>query len=150
MTCISLGLNRTDPPEPWRAQSEPSPRSGSPGLASIMIVDDNDSVLEVTARALADAGYDVVTAPDGATALDIIQTLPALDLLITDIRMPGMGGHILAQHVLEQHPDLPIIYISGHTPDWDPQAALGRARVFLRKPFPLVELIRVVEELLRD
>jgi CheY-like chemotaxis protein len=150
MTCISLALNRTEPPEPWRGQPEPRLRPRGPGLASILVVEDNETVLEVTARVLMDAGYDVVTAGDGVAALDIIKSQPALDLLITDIRMPRMGGHVLAQQVLEHHPDLPIIYISGYASDWDPRATLGQPHIFLSKPFPMEELILAVEALLRD
>jgi two-component system cell cycle sensor histidine kinase/response regulator CckA len=150
MTCISLNLNQSDPPEPWQGQPEPRPEPSRPGLASILIAEDNDSVLDVTARVLLDAGYDVVAASDGVAALDIIRSQPTLDLLITDIRMPGMGGGELSQKALEHHPDLPIIFISGYPADWNPQTKLGRRQAFLRKPFSADDLLRAVERLLGD
>lgn len=150
MTCISLDLRRPEPPEPWRAQPEPRPEPRRPALAAILIVEDDETVREVTARMLMDAGYDVVTAGDGVEALVILESQPEFDILITDIRMPRMGGHALSHRVLARRPDLPIIYISGYAADWQPAVAPGRARAFLRKPFTEQDLLRAVESLLGD
>ena len=151
MTCIHLQINRPESPEPWQEQSDPRARPNRPGLASILIAEDNESVLEVTARMLSDAGFEVLVAPDGVAALDIIMNRERVDLLITDIRMPRMGGDELSRKALELHPDLPIIYVSGYPADWNPQAAkIGRRQVFLRKPFTLDDLLRAIERLLAE
>jgi CheY-like chemotaxis protein len=102
----------------------------------------------VVARGLQYAGFRVVTAADGMEALAILPTMTEMDLLITDIRMPRMGGHALSQRILAQRPDLPIIYISGYVADWSPEAAPPGARVFLRKPFTEEDLIRACRTLL--
>ena len=150
MTCVYLNLTQANSPEPWQAKPEPRQRPMGPGVASILIADDSDTVLEVTSRVLIDAGYDVVTARDGVAALDIIASQPAVDLLITDIRMPRMGGHALVQQILSRRPDLPIIYITGYSADWNPRDAVGGAHIFLQKPFQMEELVLAVEKLLRD
>jgi two-component system, cell cycle sensor histidine kinase and response regulator CckA len=151
MTCIYLHLNRPESPEPWQEQPDPRARPNPPRLASILIAEDNESVLEVTARMLADAGFEVLGAPDGVAALDIIMNRESVDLLITDIRMPRMGGAELSRKALERHPDLPIIYVSGYPADWNAEAAtLSRRQVFLRKPFTLDDLLRAIERLLAE
>jgi two-component system cell cycle sensor histidine kinase/response regulator CckA len=112
------------------------------------VVEDHESVLEITARMLADAGFKVMTASHGVEALEILKNQPEVDLLITDIRMPLMGGAELSRKVLERRPDLPIIYISGYPADWNPETAAGRRQAFLRKPFTMDDLVRAIKTLL--
>lgn len=148
MTCVYLTINQPDAPEQWQPDPEPRLQFRGPGLASILLVEDDETVREVICRVLQDAGYDVANAGDGVEALNMMEGLPAVDLLITDIRMPRMGGHELSNRVLDARPDLPIIYISGYVADWDPRVAPGRARAFLRKPFSVDDLLGAVEKLL--
>jgi two-component system cell cycle sensor histidine kinase/response regulator CckA len=149
MTCISFHPPPATPPEPWQPDPEPGRREpSSPALATILLVEDDETVREVVARGLQYAGYHVVTAADGVEALAAIGQMPALDLLITDIRMPRMGGHALSQRILERRPDLPIVYISGYVADWHPDAAAAGVRAFLRKPFAEEDLLRACRTLL--
>ena len=148
MTCIYLDLRGSPPPEPWQPQPQPQPQTRGPSTASIMVVEDDETVREVVARMLEDAGYNVVTAGDGVEALDLMGAQFTMDLLITDIRMPRMGGRTLTDHLPTRHPELPVIYISGYVADWQPEMATGPNRAFLRKPFTEGDLLRAIEALL--
>ena len=152
MTCIYLRLNRPESPEPWQEQPDPRARPNLPGLPSILIAEDNESVLEVTARMLADAGFEVLVAPDGVAALDIIRNRERVDLLITDIRMPRMGGDELSRKALALNPDLPIIFVSGYPANWNSEAVarISRRHAFLRKPFTPDDLLRAIERILSE
>jgi two-component system cell cycle sensor histidine kinase/response regulator CckA len=148
MTCVYLDQRPPDTPEPWQPQPEPRPELKGTGLASILLAEDDETVREVMARMLMDGGYDVVTAGDGREALDILATQPDMDLVITDLRMPRMGGRAMADQLLARRPDLPIIYISGYVADWDPGFTASPTRAFLRKPFSEEDLLRTVQTLL--
>ena len=148
MTCVRLSLDR-DPPEAWRAQSQPDPLRKGPGLARILIAEDDEDVLNILGRMLEEAGYDVLTATDGLEALNLMGgSGPAVDLLITDIRMPRMGGLALGDQVEARHPDLPILYITGYASEFNPISPGGLPRPFLRKPFTEQDLIQMVKRLL--
>ena len=83
-------------------------------MARTVLVDDDDpSVLEVIAGMLEDLGCDVVTAENGLDALDQLNRNQRIAILITDINMPGMDGHELAERAIKISPELQIIQLSG-------------------------------------
>ncbi len=106
---------------------------------SILVVDDDDAVREMLAETLQDFGYAVVQAASGEEALPLIAEDPGIDMLITDIRMPGMSGLELADRVERQHSGMKVIVTSGY---FQPQPIRQR---FLRKPFRIQELASAVE-----
>jgi CheY-like chemotaxis protein len=108
------------------------PRSSSP--ATILIVDDEPEVRTVVAEFLEDFGYRVLQADGGTQALGTLHEHPAVQLLITDIRMPEMSGIELADRATERNPRLKVILISGYF------VAQQVRRRFLRKPFRMKEL----------
>jgi len=109
-------------------------KTSSTPPATILIVDDEPEVRMVVAEFLEDFGYRVLQA-DGATqALDRLHDDPAVQLLITDIRMPEMSGIELADLATEQNPRLKVILISGYF------VTQQVHRRFLRKPFRMKEL----------
>ncbi len=102
--------------------------------ATILIVDDEPEVRAVVAEFLEDFGYCVLQANGGAQALGRLQDNPAVQLMITDIRMPEMSGIELAELATERNPHLKVILISGYF------VAQQVHRRFLRKPFRMKEL----------
>ena len=117
---------------------------------TILLVDDDLSVVAMLQHALAQAGYQVIVASDAMEALQRHEAeRGAVDLLITDLQMPQMSGQELARGLRKQRSDLPILFISGN-PDAE---AILRAEAFpkskfLAKPFMPSELLALLPELL--
>ncbi|MBK9989843.1 MAG: PAS domain S-box protein [Verrucomicrobia bacterium] len=85
---------------------------------TILVVEDEDAVRRLTVRMLETHGYLVLDAPDGPTALQIAAAHPEIDLLLTDMIMPGgLDGQQVANRIRENRPGLPVVFMSGYTPD---------------------------------
>ena len=114
--------------------------SGSEGSArpprspQILLVDDDDHVRETSADMLEELGYQVMRAASGFEALERLATCPDLDVMVTDVRMPGMSGLELSEVAAERYRHLKIIVMSGY---FTPQPIRRR---FLKKPFRTTEL----------
>lgn len=120
------------------------------GDERILLAEDDPGVRELTFIVLRSFGYDVVRATDGEEAAALFRAAEAegrpFDLLVTDLVMPRLDGETLADELAATHPDLPILYCSGHASRAD---ALGGAlRDFLAKPYGTHELLRKVRALL--
>jgi CheY-like chemotaxis protein len=100
----------------------------------ILLVDDDDDVRETSADMLQELGYRVMQAANGLEALSMLDQNPDLEVMVTDVRMPGMSGLELSALAGERRRDLKIILISGY---FMPQPIQRR---FLRKPFRTNEL----------
>ena len=102
----------------------------------VLLVDDEAGVRKVAGRALARAGHELVVAGSGQEALDVLDGGQPIDLLITDLAMPGMNGIELAQRVHARHPELPVLYISGYSDEVLATVRAGdEALDVLEKPF---------------
>ena len=101
---------------------------------AILLVEDEDGVRKLARLTLEAAGYTVTEAPDGETALDLLTTSGHLDLLVTDLTMPGIGGRELAEQVRAARPDIGVVFISGYAPDIDRLESISGS-LFLAKPF---------------
>ena len=110
--------------------------------ASILLVDDDPAVREVTAAMLEDLGYSVIEADNGAAALDLLAKGLRVDLMLADFSMPGMTGGELAAAVAERRPALPVLMVTGYE-DERALAAVGEDRLVL-KPFRTEDLARKV------
>lgn len=112
----------------------------------VLVVEDDRGVRVAASRLLSSAGYAVLDAEDGREALDLLRHLaPAVDLVLTDIRMPRMTGMELARAIAELWPDLPVLFMTGFSEDllgWLPEDA-RRNRV-LTKPFEYDAMLRLV------
>jgi CheY-like chemotaxis protein len=124
----------------------PEPLRGS---ETLLVVEDDQVLRKVIRSALEDKGYAVLIARDGMEALDVSGRYPGrIDLLLTDVIMPGMSGRVLADHLAQKRPGLKVLYFSGSS--WD---SLKNAGVvdpgihLLRKPFFPPDLIRKVRVL---
>jgi two-component system cell cycle sensor histidine kinase/response regulator CckA len=148
-TTFKIYLPRVD----GDAQSLPGRRpSQRPvgGTERVLVVEDEAPVRRLLVRTLNGAGYTVIEAANGADALLKLSSADGqLDLLVTDVVMPQMGGRELAKKVLEKHPDLPVLYLSGYTENAIVHhGVLDAGLVFLQKPFTPEELLRRVRDVL--
>ncbi len=119
------------------------------GRETILVVDDEPRVLEVTSRVLRGLGYTVLEAGDPAAALAVAESGAAFDLLLTDLVMPGMNGRALAEHLADLRPALPVLFMSGYDPETVfADGLLDPGAPFLSKPFGRETLASCVRALL--
>lgn len=111
--------------------------------AVILLVEDDILVRFVTADVLREAGFDVLEAVNGSEALALIRTGHPLDLVITDLRMPGMDGIELTSSVKLLRANLPVMILSSHLDDRP-----HLADTFFAKPYQIDELVAVVNRLI--
>ena len=99
---------------------------------------------------LENAGFRVVVAGDGMEALDLWDETPGIDVLVSDIVMPGMGGDALAARLAASSPGLAVVLMSGYTTE-EPVGGLGTGAAphFLQKPFAPAALVAAVRDALR-
>ncbi|MCI0413355.1 PAS domain-containing protein [bacterium] len=121
------------------------------GSETILLVDDNDAVRTAVSGMLKALGYDVIEACDGEEAMQIVRRFEkSLQLVITDLVMPRMGGLELAEQLGAEHPGLKFLFISGYpesTPQHEQVSSAGAA--FLLKPISMDVLLQKVRELLK-
>jgi CheY-like chemotaxis protein len=122
----------------------------SRGSETILVVEDEDLVRELTREVLSAHGYTVLDAPHGPAALDVLdEHAGTIDLLLTDMVMPHMSGCELARRVLLRRPEIRVLYMSGYTGDtMAQQGVLKEGDSYLDKPFTLDALSRKVREVL--
>jgi PAS domain S-box-containing protein len=125
--------------------------SGAEG-ATILVVEDEAMVRDLVCRSLRLDGHTVLEAVDGANALDACRLhAGAIDLVVTDVVMPHMGGRELAERMLRKRPELRFLFVSGYPEDArDLGELVGPADAFLAKPFTPNQLCDRVRELLRS
>ena len=104
----------------------------------VLLVDDEPLIRRLTARALAEADYEVIEAADGDEALELLRSGAQVDVIVSDVMMPRMSGLELAEYVRKDFPDIRMILISGFE--------LGRRAPYplVPKPFRLPELVAVI------
>ncbi len=113
------------------------------GVGTVLLVEDEPDVLEVTADVVRTAGYRVVEALSAREAIDFVSSGERPDLLLTDVVMPEMTGIRLAERLSQQLPDLAVLFMSGYAAKADDAASVDPDRV-LRKPFSHRQLIERV------
>jgi two-component system CheB/CheR fusion protein len=119
------------------------------GSEVILMVEDEDSVRKLGRMILETSGYVVLDARNGREGLALCKIHPGpIDLLVTDVVMPELGGRELAQGALKLRPGIKVIFLSGHTQDVVLKEGVKQGAAFLRKPFSPVELAQKVREVL--
>ncbi len=119
------------------------------GQETILLVEDELSVRQVTELMLADLGYKVFAAADGEQALHLFRQNSAVDLLVTDVVMPKMNGKQVADELRRLHPRIKVLFISGYTDDAIVHhGVIDPGIAFLQKPFLSFTLARKVREIL--
>lgn len=124
-----------------------SPIEAKRGGPTILVVDDEPSILNCVQRALEQANYDVITSPSGNQAWEFIeQGRPKIDLVLTDIVMPGsIDGLTLAAKIRRKDLNLPVLFITGAVPDDGPAAQLIKKKLLIRKPFFPKQLVEFID-----
>jgi PAS domain S-box-containing protein len=119
------------------------------GTETILVVEDNPSVRRLSVVGLRSHGYTVLEAANAADALEIAATAPVLDMLVTDVVMPGMRGPELAARLSKVRPAARLLLMSGHTDTMEALRDAGdRPIQLLQKPFTPERLARKVREIL--
>jgi two-component system, cell cycle sensor histidine kinase and response regulator CckA len=127
-----------------------SPASAASGTETVLLVEDEPSIRAVASRVLAGRGYTVLSAAHGDDALRVARAHPGdIDLLLTDVVMPGMSGSTLARDLMAERPGLRVLYMSGYTDaDIVHHGVLDPGTMFLEKPFTPQVLARHVRDAL--
>ncbi|NQE63838.1 PAS domain-containing protein [Caulobacter sp. RHG1] len=150
MVCLylprALGEEEVAPVEPT------APAAQAQGGKTVLVVDDEPTVRMLVVDALAELGYACLEAPDGATGLRILQNNDAIDLLITDVGLPGgLNGRQVADGARALRPDLRVLFITGYAEN----AVLNHGHIehgmeVLTKPFAVSDLAARVDRMLRE
>ncbi len=115
----------------------------------VLVVDDDVTSRAAMRRVLEHQGYSVIVAEDALDALRMLErTHVPVDLLVTDVQMPGMTGDVLVARVRESWPDLPVVYVSGEPRNVRLVAETSGDVQFLAKPFLPHELLETVRDAL--
>ena len=145
--------------EPLEQRQAPHQASGERGHGEvILIVEDDASVRSLEAQVIEESGYQVLVASDGDEAIRLAGSHPGpIDLLLTDVVLPGMNGRQLAERLTQSRPDLCVLFMSGYAADVIARAPIeGRVGAlepglrFLQKPFTLESLASGVREALQS
>lgn len=133
-------------------QAEKQAASDLTGAGTILLVEDETPVRTFAARALTNKGYKVLEADSAETALDMMNHIEeTVDVIISDVIMPGMTGPDMVDEVLKTHPDIKVIFISGYAEDaFVNSYGGGREFNFLPKPFTLKQLASKVKDVLNN
>jgi nitrogen-specific signal transduction histidine kinase len=136
-------------PGELKAESLQMPVGGS---ETILVIEDEEMVRNLACRGLREHGYSVIEARNGAHALDYIRQHPGtVDLVISDVVMPQMGGRELGQTLAHHEPDLPVLYMSGYTgDDVMHRGLLDPGAPFQQKPFTPIGLAAKVRSMLDE
>lgn len=108
--------------------------------SKVLIADDEAMLRIVAAETLEDAGFEVSEAGDGSSALAILKSDPSIQLLVSDIKMPGMNGIELAEAGLKLKPALKVLLMTGYATETLPDSLRAHGLEILRKPFDLHHL----------
>ena len=137
--------------EPVHVQAGAAPVAGTlRGSETVLVVEDAEALRKLSITLLEQSGYRVLSAANGREALDLAQKdNQSIDLLLTDVIMPGLGGHELAQRLEALRPGLKVLYMSGYTDSSIGQHGVLEAGIsLLHKPFTEEELVRKIREVL--
>jgi CheY-like chemotaxis protein len=128
--------------------SAPDPTHG--GTETILLVEDEDSVRGLVRDTLSSKGYQVLEAENGEAGVAAAgRHSGKIDLVITDVVMPGMGGREMVKQLVESRPGTKVLYLSGYTEDAIvSDGSIEKGTAFLQKPFTLQSLSRKVREVL--
>lgn len=120
------------------------------GAQTVLVVEDDERVREVMRTIFEAYGYTVLVARHGAEALALVgRHSGRLDLLVADVVMPELGGRVLAERLALEHPDVKVLFVSGHPDEvLEEHGVLRGGKALLRKPFTPSQLLARARELL--
>ncbi|MDB5695014.1 MAG: histidine kinase [Sphingomonas bacterium] len=150
-TTMCLYLPRHDEDAPADDEVEPRPTPSPSGEGEVvLVIDDEPTIRMLVAEVLAESGYAVIEATDGPAGLRVLESNARIDLLITDVGLPGgMNGRQVADAARQNRPDLKVLFITGYAEN----AVIGRTRLtngmhVLTKPFQMEVLADRIREIL--
>ncbi len=148
-TAFTISLPRVRRSALTRVAEQHLPLDDGLALATVLLVEDDEQVRRLLGRVLAEAGFDVIEASNGEEAAAIVSgDDDTIEIVVTDLVMPGLGGRGLADRVGHVRPDLPFVFMSGYTEE-DIGDLTNRPRAtFLAKPLTPVDLVGEVRRLL--
>jgi PAS domain S-box-containing protein len=121
------------------------------GGETVLVVEDEPIIRDLIVEVLADMGYEALQAEDGPSGLKALQSKRRIDLLITDIGLPGLNGRQLADQAREQRPSLKVLFITGYAGKAMPTDELQKHGIaMLTKPFSVDDLARKIRQLFED
>ena len=119
-------------------------------IPTVLVVDDEPTVRKLMRSVLEEDGFHVLTAENGYDAMNVSQSHRGeIDMLVSDVMMPGMDGPTLADELLETDPNLPVLFVTG-SPDRVPLQHKQEHFPFLEKPFSPGNLVLTVRRLLHQ
>jgi PAS domain S-box-containing protein len=135
---------------PVQSNTAPQPAAAAPSAKTILLVEDDSALQALSTEMLLDLGYSVITASDAAGALEILKRDPAVDLVFSDVIMPGgKSGINLAADAVKLRPDLKVLLTSGYTGEsLNRHNAADISLPFIAKPFTQMELASQLQRLL--
>ncbi|MCW9033687.1 MAG: PAS domain S-box protein [Rhodospirillales bacterium] len=154
-TAFSIFLPCYEGGEEVSEEADSAPEKGIvdlTGVGNILLVEDEDAVRLFAARALTNKGYKVQEAQNAEEALDIIkENKIKIDLIVTDMVMPGMDGYTMVRYIRESHPNIKVILMSGYAEDAIPEEIGTDTTInFMHKPFSLKDLAALVKTVLGE
>lgn len=120
----------------------------TPDELSILLVDDDESIVEILATSLRDRGFQVIIAADGQVGLTAALALP-IDIIFTDVEMPQMTGLELLQALKAAKPGIPVIVMTGSPDKYRETALTTGADAVIGKPFDLSDVLAVAHRFVR-
>lgn len=132
------------------SSAPPAPAQPTPGTETLLVVEDDAAILDLTTRHLSRLGYTLLTASSPNDALRIARTASTpIHMLVTDVIMPDMNGRQLAEQIIDRHPDIRCLYISGYSADIiAPNGIVEDGIHFLQKPFSMSTLATRIRTIL--
>jgi len=148
-TTLKIFLPALREAQEFAASQEPAEELAK-GSETVLVVEDESAVRSFTSMVLKRSGYQVIEASNGEEALSLSRGhLGEIQLLVTDMVMPGMGGRQVAEALETQRPAMRVLYVSGYTENAiAKRGSLGADLPFLQKPFTMEALLRKVRQVL--
>jgi two-component system cell cycle sensor histidine kinase/response regulator CckA len=120
-------------------------REPDEGRETVLLVEDDEIVRHLLGDVLEQAGYRVLAAADGVEAVEMAGREPLIDVVVTDLVMPELGGRAAAEQIAGIHPATRVIYMSGYTEESRALEAIAAETPFLQKPFDPADLLAKIK-----
>ncbi len=150
-TCMKVYLPRAEKDVETVSSGEQDEADTHTGTETILVVEDNELVRNLAVKVLIRYGYNVINACSSSDALKMCAEEEKIDLILTDIIMPGMNGRELSEKICTMKPGIKVLFMSGYTQDIVLQKGILPSKInFIQKPFSSAALAKKVKKILKD